>query len=96
MARQDNGLPDAYFEKYLGIIESKIPSGKNWVKYAMNNALINIGVRNPNLERKTIAAAKRIGRVEVDHGATGCTTPDAVPYIKKTMAYRKKKTREAG
>jgi 3-methyladenine DNA glycosylase AlkD len=95
MARQDTGLPDAYFEKFLGIIESKIHSGKNWVKYAMNNALINIGTRNPKLERKTIAAAKGIGRVEVDHGETGCKTPDAVPYIKKTMAY-KKKTRKAG
>ena len=89
MARQNNGVPDAYFEKYLGIIESKIHSGKNWVKYAMNNALINIGVRNPKLERKAIAAAKRIGRVEVDHGETGCKTPDAVPYIKKTVAYKK-------
>jgi 3-methyladenine DNA glycosylase AlkD len=90
MARQNNGLSDAYFEKYLGIIESQIPSGKNWAKYAMNNALINIGVRNPSLERKAIAAAKRIGRVEVDHGETGCKTPDAVPYIKKTMAHKKK------
>ncbi len=90
ISRQNNGLPDAYFEKYLGIIESRIPSGKNWVKYAMNNALINIGVRNPNLERKAIAVARRIGRVEVDHGETGCKTPDAVPYIKKTIAHRKK------
>ncbi len=90
MSRQDNGLPDAYFEKYLGIIESKIHSGKNWVKYAMNNALINIGVRNRKLERKAIAAAKRIGRIEVDHGETGCKTPDAVPYIKKTLSHRKK------
>jgi 3-methyladenine DNA glycosylase AlkD len=96
MARQDNGLPDAYFEKYLGTIESKIHSDKNWVKYAMNNALINIGVRNPKLERKAIAAAKRIGKVEVDHGETGCKTPDAVPYIKKTMAYKKKKARKSG
>ncbi len=93
---QDNGLPDAYFEKYLGIIESKIHSDKNWVKYAMNNALINIGVRNRILERRAIAAAKRIGRIEVDHGETGCKTPDAVPYIKKTVAYKKKKTRKQG
>ena len=95
MARQNNDLPDAYFEKFLGIIESKIHSRKNWVKCAMNNALINIGVRNPKLERKAIAAAKGIGRVEVDHGETGCKTPDAVPYIKKTMAYKNKKTRKA-
>lgn len=94
MARQNNGLPDAFFEKRLGIIESRIQSGRNWVKYAMNNALINIGVRNPQLERKAIATARRIGRIEVDHGETGCKTPDAIPYIKKTIAYTKKKTRK--
>ena len=94
MARQKNGLPNAYFQRYIGIIESKIHSDKNWVKYAMNNALISIGVRNPILERKAIAAAKRIGRIEVDHGKTGCKTPDVVPYIKKTVAYKKKKSRK--
>lgn len=96
IARQDNGLPDACFEKYLAQIETGIQSERNWVKYAMNNALINIGVRNPNLERRAIAVARRIGRVEVDHGETGCKTPDAIPYIKKTLAHRRKKARKAG
>jgi 3-methyladenine DNA glycosylase AlkD len=91
IARQDNGLPDAYFADYLDTIESKVHTSKNWVKYAMNNALINIGVRNPALEKKATAAAKRIGTVEVDHGETGCKTPDAASYIKKTLAHRKKK-----
>ena len=36
-----------------------------------------------------LAAAKRIGTVEVDHGETGCQTPDAGPYIRKTVAHRK-------
>jgi len=61
------------------------------VRYSMNNALINIGVRNPKLEKIAIAAAARIGTVEVDHGETGCKTPEAVAYIKKTVAYNKKK-----
>lgn len=90
MARQDNGLPDAYFVKYLATVESTIHTSKNWAKYAMNNALISIGVRNPALEKKAIAAAKRIGKVEVDHGETGCKTPDAAAYIKKTVAHQKK------
>jgi 3-methyladenine DNA glycosylase AlkD len=94
IARQDNDLPDGYFEDYLGIIESDIHSSKNWVRYAMNNALINIGVRNPKLEKKAIATARKIGRVEVDHGTTGCKTPDAEPYIKKTLAHRKKKAKK--
>jgi 3-methyladenine DNA glycosylase AlkD len=91
MAREDNGLPDTYFAKYLKTIESKIHTSQNWAKYAMNNALINIGVRNPALEKKATAAAKRMGRVEVDHGETGCKTPDAAAYIKKTVAHRRKK-----
>ena len=72
IARQESGLPDAYFEDHLETIESKIHTSKNWVKYAMNNALISIGTRNTKLEKKAIAAAKRIGKVEVDHGETGC------------------------
>ena len=91
IARQDNGLPNAYFTSYLQTIESQIHTSQNWVKYAMNNALINIGVRNSVLEKKAIATAKRIGSVDVDHGETGCKTPDASAYIKKTLAYKKKK-----
>jgi len=94
MARQDNGLSDVYFENFLGTIESNIHTRKNWVKYAMNNALINIGIRNPALEKKAIAAAKRIGTVEIDHGETGCKTPDAAAYIKKTVVYNKKKAKK--
>ena len=57
----------------------------------MNGALIAIGVRNPKLEALTVAAAKRIGTVEVDHGDTDCKTPDAVACIAKTKAHRVKK-----
>lgn len=100
LARQKNDLDDVYFDTYLEKIETRIHGSKNWVKYAMNNALINIGVRNPKLERTAIAAAARIGTVEVDHGETGCKTPEAVSYIKKTVAHNRKmaakKRRRAG
>jgi len=95
LARQDNGLPDVYFAKYLATIEAEIQDSPNWAKYAMNNALISIGTRNPGLEKKAIAAAGRIGEVEVDHGKTGCKTPSAAAYIKKTAARRKKKASKA-
>jgi len=91
LARQENDLSDAYLKKYLEKIEARIHGSANWVRYAMNNALINVGVRNPKLEKLAIAAARRIGTVEVDHGETGCKTPEAVAYIKKTVAYNKKK-----
>jgi hypothetical protein len=49
----------------------------------MNSALIGIGINKPALRKKAIEAARRIGKVEVDHGETNCKTPDAVPYIEK-------------
>ena len=52
----------------------------------MNSALIQIGARNAALKRQAIAAATRIGTVEVDHGETGCKTPEAVGYIEKMWA----------
>ena len=84
MKRPD--LPDSYFEEWLGIIEGNIHQGRNRVKDAMNNALIAIGIRNPHLEGLAIAAAQRIGKVEVDHGETSCQTPDAAAYIRKAVA----------
>jgi hypothetical protein len=44
---------------------------------------ISIGIFKPTLRKKTIEAAKRIGRVEVDHGETNCKTTNAVSYIEK-------------
>ena len=45
----------------------------------------------PGLTKRALAAATRIGVVDVDHGETSCMTPDARTYIKKTLAHRKKK-----
>ncbi len=75
---------------YVEVIERGIHDAKNRVKYSMNNAVIAIGLR-PKLRKNVIAAAKRIGKVEVDHGKTGCKTPDAASYIAKTVEYRRKK-----
>lgn len=55
----------------------------------MNGALINIGARDDALRKKALAAADRIGVVEVDHGQTECKTPAARPYIEKMWARRK-------
>jgi 3-methyladenine DNA glycosylase AlkD len=94
ISRQDDELPNAYFVDYLKTIESKIHSSKNWAKYAMNNALISIGTRNPVLEKRAIAAAKRIGVVDIDHGETGCKTPAAAAYIAKVADHQRKKARK--
>jgi hypothetical protein len=49
----------------------------------MNGALISIGIYKPALRKKAIEAARRMGKVDVDHGETNCKTPDAVSYIEK-------------
>lgn len=90
LAMNDKSLPDDSCERYLARIEKDIHAEKNWVRYEMNSTLIAIGIRNPELEQKAVAAAQRIGKVEVDHGETGCKTPDAVPYIKKAVERKKK------
>jgi 3-methyladenine DNA glycosylase AlkD len=84
-------LTDSYFEPYLEIIERDIHSRLNRVRYVMNSALIAIGARSDNLQKKALAVAKKIGKVEVDHGDTSCKTPDATDYILKTSAHREKK-----
>ena len=89
IAMNDRELADDYFDDYLSLIESNIHNSKNRVRYAMNGALIAIGLRSPGLEKKALAAAKKIGAVTVDHGETGCKTPDAAEYIQKVKGRRK-------
>jgi 3-methyladenine DNA glycosylase AlkD len=82
--RDDAGsVSDADAEKVLATIEKEIHGSPNWARRAMNSTLIAIGTFKPALRKKAIEAAKRIGKVEVDHGETSCKTPDAVPYIEK-------------
>lgn len=93
LALHDEDLETSYFEERLDRIEAEIHSRPNRVRHAMNGALIAIGLRSPELEALAVSAARRIGPVRVDHGATDCTTPDAVGYIakaKKRAARRKR------
>jgi len=91
LAMRDGALPDTYFAEHLQTIEKNIHSSLNRTRYSMNNALIAIAARSASLEKSAVAAAKRIGRVVVDHGETGCKTPDAIPYIAKMKAHKKKR-----
>lgn len=78
-----DAITDADAAEMLATIEKEIHQSANWARYAMNSALIAIGVFKPALRKKAVAAAKRIGKVVVDHGETHCKTPDAAPYIVK-------------
>ncbi len=60
-------------------------------KEGMNRALIAIGIRNEDLKQTAIGIAREIGKVQVDHGATSCKTPDAESYIKKASERAEKK-----
>ena len=95
LALNDATLPDEYFYHFLEIIEGDIHKGKNRVRHEMNGALIAIGMRNSALEKRPLAVAKKVGKVEVDHGETNCKTPDVATYIAKALAYRHKKKAKA-
>lgn len=79
---------DAELLGLLPVIEANIHTAANSVREAMNYAVIAIGIRNAPCRKAALAAAKRIGKVEVDHGETNCKTPDAAAYIMKTFAHR--------
>jgi 3-methyladenine DNA glycosylase AlkD len=89
LAAGDPSLPDAFFAERLAVIETSIHGAKNRTREAMNGALINIGARNAALRDKALTVARRIGKVEVDHGETGCKTPDASGYIEKMWSRKK-------
>ncbi|USK94696.1 DNA alkylation repair protein [Bacillus tropicus] len=91
IAIKNKTLQDDVFSPYLDEIKENIHNEKNRKREAMNSALIAIGIRNEDLEQKAIEIAREIGKVQVDHGATSCKTPDAEPYIKKARERAEKK-----
>ena len=87
MAMRDETTPDAWFAKRLAEIEKTIHTVSNDQRAAMNQAVIAIGCRNPSLRKLAETAARRIGKVEIDHGDTACKTPDARQTIDKAWAH---------
>ncbi|MCX7420872.1 MAG: DNA alkylation repair protein [Planctomycetia bacterium] len=84
-----DSVSDADAEQVLATIEKQLHRSPNWARYAMNGALISIGIFKPSLRKQAIEAARRIGKVEIDHGETNCKTPDAVPYIEKASTQKR-------
>ncbi len=85
----DDTLTDTFCAEQIAMIAREIHQRPNRSRHSMNQALISLGVRNPKLEKKARAAAKKIGKVVVDHGQTSCRTPDAAAFISKTLEHRK-------
>ena len=86
LALREDGPQDRYLEAFLPKIVNGIHRAENKTRDAMNAALISIGLRGGALTSRAIAAARRIGYVEVDHGETSCKTPDAAEYIQRALA----------
>jgi 3-methyladenine DNA glycosylase AlkD len=95
LAMSGSAFSDAELIALLKEIESTIHGSPNRARYAMNGALIAIGGARPALSEQAIAAAGRIGDIQVDHGDTACKTPDAAQYIRKMLARRGGKSKPA-
>jgi 3-methyladenine DNA glycosylase AlkD len=91
MVMSGETFSDDYLQSHLNTITESIHSRKNRVRDAMNSALIAIAIQRKTVRKNALAAAGRIGKVEVDHGETSCKTPDAAAYIKKALARKKHK-----
>lgn len=83
--------PEGHYRGWLSIIEQEIHRRPNRTRDAMLYTLIAIGIRTEELRAEALAAAARIGPVEVDHGETGCKTPEPAEYIER--AWQRKKRR---
>jgi 3-methyladenine DNA glycosylase AlkD len=81
IARDNKALDDTYFEPLVETIRSRLQSEENFVKDAMNNALIMIGSRSRNLNSKALTAAVAIGKVDVDYGDNSCKAMDASMHL---------------
>lgn len=95
VAAQDGVVSDDELAAYLETIRTGIAAAPNRTRHAMNQALIGIGGHRPALTARAKAVAAAIGKVEVDHGETGCKTPDAAAYIDKMGARRRAKAKKS-
>ncbi|MBD3401548.1 hypothetical protein GF420_01530 [candidate division GN15 bacterium] len=81
LASKDKKLTDSYFAPLVEQIRSELAGEENFVRDAMNNALMAIGMRSAALHTQALAAAKEIGTVEVDYGDNSCNAVDVVKHL---------------
>lgn len=70
-------------EALLTRVVRTVHTAPNQVRVQMNYLIIAVGTYVAPLGTKAIAAARKIGRIEVDFGETDCKIPDAESYIMK-------------
>jgi 3-methyladenine DNA glycosylase AlkD len=79
----DEDLDLNEIEGLLGRIVDQIDSAPDPVRYSMNGFVISVGCYVKPLLKQAKQAAKSIGVVKVDMGATDCKVPLATAYIEK-------------
>ncbi len=70
-------------KKMLERVQKSIHQEPDRVRYAMNMFVISLAIYVGPLREAAIAAAKKIGTVEVDMGDTSCEVPFAQGYIER-------------
>jgi 3-methyladenine DNA glycosylase AlkD len=73
-------------QRLLQRVETSIRAAPDKVRYAMNMFVIGVGGYVAPLSDRALAAAERIGKIEVDPGDTSCKAPFAPDYIRKIKA----------
>lgn len=84
--KEDSDLDLEEYQQLLDRITGSIHTQPDRVRYAMNVFIISTGAYIKSLTASALAAAKTIGKVEVDMGDTACKVPGAAQYIDKIKA----------
>jgi 3-methyladenine DNA glycosylase AlkD len=84
--KADEDLDIPALKKLIKRVEKEIHTAPNRIRHNMNNFLIAAGSFVTTLTDDVIAAAKKIGEVEVNMGDTACKVPDAIAYIMKVKS----------
>jgi len=90
----EGGVDDTRIKELVALIVATVHKMPNRTRHAMNGALISIGCRSQAWRKRAHAAAKKIGKLEVDYGATSCKVNDASAYIEKSWTRYEKKGQE--
>lgn len=80
----DDRLEVGELGKLLDRVGKTLPAAPDRVRQAMNGFIIACGTYVAPLGDHAIRIARKVGRVEVDVGATDCKIPDAESYIMKS------------